>query len=143
MINTSLLNWKPSEIFETPLLSRLFDWDLHSTPHMPESDMYESDTAYIFKVATPGVNVEDVRTTIENNVLTVRGETKSENIENSTKVYRREMRYGSFSRSFHLPENIVAELAKATIKNGVTTVEVPKRQVESQSLPAFEVPVTT
>jgi len=143
MNNTSLLTWKPSEIFETPLLSRLFDWDLHSTPHMPESDMYESESAYIFKIATPGVNIEDVRTTIENNVLTVRGETKSENIENSAKIYRREMRYGSFSRSFHLPENIVAEQSKAKISNGVMTVEVPKRQVEAQSLPVFEVPVTT
>lgn len=142
-MNKSLLNWEPSELIGKSLWSQLLDWDSNIHPYFasPESDIYENDDAWCYKISAPGINQEDVRITIENNVLTLRGETKNETINENTKVYRREMKYGSFSRSFRLPDNIIPEQAHAKVENGVILVEIPKKQIQEEKPKALEIPV--
>src|SRR5438105_5066231 len=71
-------------------------------------DIYEKDNQLIVRAAVPGVAPEDLDVSIENNILTIRGETKShfETGQENAKVYRREVSYGAFSRSIRLPEKL-------------------------------------
>ena len=142
-MNKPLLTWKPSEMFDDSLFSQLFNWDngMTSPVRMLQSDVYENDTSWFFKMSAPGVNQEDIRVVVENNVLTVRGETKDDIVDNTTRIYRRELRYGSFSRSFNLPDNTIPEQAHARVENGIILVEVPKRATQEEKPKALEIPI--
>lgn len=108
--------------------------------HVPQCDIYETAQSVVYKMSAPGVNSEDVRVTIDNNTLKIHGETKSDIVDENTQVYKREMRYGSFSRSFRLPTHVVVEQAAAVVENGVITVTVPKKERESQAS-VLEIPI--
>lgn len=142
-MNKSLLTWEPSEMLGKSLLSQLFDWDSGMTlnNYVPQSDVYESETSWFFKMSVPGVNQEDIKVVVENNILTVKGETKNEIVDESTRVYRRELRYGSFNRSFRLSDNTIPEQAHAKVENGIVIVEVPKKQMQDEKPKALEIPV--
>lgn len=142
-MNKSLLTWEPSEMLGKSLLSQLFDWDSGMTlnNYVPQSDVYESETSWFFKMSVPGVNQEDIKVVVENNILTVKGETKNEIVDESTRVYRRELRYGAFNRSFRLSDNTIPEQAHAKVENGIVVVEVPKKQTQDEKPKALEIPV--
>lgn len=142
-MNKSLLTWKPSEMFDDSLFSQLLNWDngMTGSVRMLQSDVYENDTSWFFKMSAPGVNQEDIRIVVENNVLTVRGETKDDIVDNTTRIYRRELRYGSFSRSFNLPDNTIPEQAHAKVEGGIILVEVPKRATQEEKPKALEIPI--
>jgi len=74
------------------------------------------------------VRKEDVTVELHEDVLTIRGEKKSEREEKKDRSHWIERSYGSFSRSFTLPANAVAEEMKATFKDGVLSVEIPKKE---------------
>ncbi len=95
-------------------------------------DIYEKDNKLIVRAAVPGVKPEDLDVAIENNVLTIRGETKSnfEDEDSETKVYRREVSFGQFSRSIRLPDTLEFDKADAEFKHGFVTIAIPK--VEQQ-----------
>lgn len=90
-------------------------------------DIFEKDNSLVIRAAVPGVRPEDLDVSIENNVLTIRGETHSEfqNAE-GTKVYRREVSYGSFARSIRLPEKLQFDKADAEFNHGFVTITLPK-----------------
>lgn len=88
-------------------------------------DVYERDNNLIVRTALPGVKPEDVNVSIEENVLTISGETKDEITEHD-KVFRREYRHGSFSRSLLLPENIDTAGIEASFDNGYVKITLPK-----------------
>jgi HSP20 family protein len=92
-------------------------------------DIYERDNNFYIRAAVPGVDPGDLDISVENNVLTIRGETRQEWENTSdTKVYRREYRYGSFSRSIHLPEQLELDKIDAEFKNGFVTITIPRAE---------------
>ncbi|MGB9092975.1 MAG: Hsp20/alpha crystallin family protein [Gallionella sp.] len=92
----------------------------------PSVDITETDTAYLIKSEIPGVNREDVKVNIENGLLTMSGERKQEKEEKGKKFHRIERSYGSFMRSFRLPDNIDEAGVKAEFRDGMLNVTLPK-----------------
>jgi HSP20 family protein len=92
----------------------------------PTSDITESDTAYLIKAEIPGVKKEDVKVTIQDGMLTMQGERKMEKEEKGKKFHRIERSYGSFLRSFRLPEDADENSVKAEFKDGLLNVTVAK-----------------
>ncbi len=91
---------------------------------MPAVDINETSDSFIVKTELPGVEKEDVNVNLENNVLTIKGEKKTE-IKDS-KQHRTECSYGSFTRSFTLPQTVDVEKIEAEYKDGILTLTVPK-----------------
>lgn len=92
----------------------------------PRVDIAETDNAFIIKAEIPEVKKDDVKVTVENGVLSITGERKQEKEEKGKKFHRIERYYGSFCRSFTLPENADGKQVKATFKEGILNVEIPK-----------------
>ena len=93
---------------------------------MPRTDIRETEKEYILDISLPGVKKEDVKVDVKDNVLTVTGEKKSEKEEKGKTWLRRESSYGSFLRSFELPEGLHTEDVKASCKDGVLTLTMRK-----------------
>lgn len=89
-------------------------------------DIYEHDNAVFVRALVPGISPDDLEVNLDDNVLTIRGESKSEwESESDAKVYRRETRSGRFVRSIRLPEGLNHEEIDAEVDNGVVTVRIP------------------
>lgn len=96
----------------------------------PAADISENDKEYIVKAELPGVKREDVKVTLEDGVLTIAGERKFEQEDQTERSHRVERFYGQFSRSFGLPDHINSQGISAETKDGVLRVHVPKAQTE-------------
>jgi len=94
----------------------------------PRVDISETDGNFVIKAEVPEVKKEDVKVTVDNGVLTVSGERKQEKEEKGKKFHRVERYYGSFSRSFTLPDNVDETKVKATFKDGMLTLTLPKTE---------------
>ena len=97
------------------------------TTWAPAVDIYETENELVVKADLPDVSEKDLDVRIENSTLTIRGERKFEKKVEEENYLRVERTYGSFSRSFSLPNTVNSEAIKAEYKNGVLTVELPKR----------------
>jgi HSP20 family protein len=91
-------------------------------------DLSETENEVIVKAVLPGIKPEDVDLTVNEGVLTVRGESRSETTEEKENFYRREIRYGSFARSLPLPTRVKQEEAEAEFKDGILTIHLPKAE---------------
>jgi HSP20 family protein len=106
----------------------------------PLADITEDDKEYVIKLELPEVKREDVKVTVENGVLAIAGERKFEqqHEDEKKKCHRVERAHGSFLRTFTLPEDADADQVKATFKDGVLEVHLPKgekakpKQIEVQ-----------
>ena len=98
------------------------------TSWAPAVDIYETPNELVVKADLPDVNEKDIDVRVENNLLTIRGERKFEKSVSEENFLRVERTYGSFSRSFSLPNTVNAEKIGAEYKNGVLTVTLPKRE---------------
>ncbi len=94
----------------------------------PLVDITEDDKEYLIKAELPEVKKEDVKLTIEDNVLSISGERKYEKEEKGRKYHRMERAYGSFMRSFTLPDDADGSKVSAEYKDGVLKVHVPKSE---------------
>jgi HSP20 family protein len=94
----------------------------------PAVDIYEAQNELVAKVDLPGVDEKDIDIRLENNTLTIRGERKFEKSVNEDNYLRVERAYGSFTRTFSLPNTVNSEAINATYNNGVLTVHLPKRE---------------
>lgn len=92
----------------------------------PALNVVENENDYLVTVELPGVDQSDIDITVNDNLLTIQGEKKSSHEYKEGSVYRRESREGSFRRSLSLPASVDAEGIKASIKNGVLELVVPK-----------------
>jgi HSP20 family protein len=92
----------------------------------PRVDISETDNEFVIKAEIPEVKKEDVKVSVDNGVLTVRGERKQEKEEKGKKFHRVERYYGSFVRSFTLPDNVDGTKIKASFKDGMLNVQIPK-----------------
>lgn len=98
------------------------------TDWAPLVDVIEDEKEYLVKAELPEVKKDDVKITVQDEVLTVSGERTQEKEEKGKKFHRIERAYGSFSRSFTLPEDADASKIAADFKNGVLTVHLPKSE---------------
>ena len=140
MINT-LTRWEPlreMEDFQNPL-STLFGRPQRRTnghgreeitlaDWMPLADITEDEKEYLIKAELPELKKEEVKVTVENDVLTISGERKFEKEEKKKKYHRVERGYGTFMRSFALPDDADGKKVKAEFKNGLLTVHLPKSE---------------
>jgi HSP20 family protein len=94
----------------------------------PAADITEDDREYLIKAELPEIRKEDVKVTVENGVLTISGERKFEKEEKKKKYHRVERGYGTFMRSFTLPDDAEAGKIKADFKNGLLTLHLPKTE---------------
>jgi HSP20 family protein len=101
--------------------SEAFEW-------APSADISETDKEYLIRAELPAVKKEDVKVTVEGGMITIEGERKQQKEEKSEKYHQVESFYGSFSRSFTLPENVNAEAIRCEDKDGVLTVHLPKTE---------------
>jgi HSP20 family protein len=95
---------------------------------VPPVDIYEADHALVIKAELPEMVREDIEVTVENNTLSLRGERKLPTDVKEEQFRRIERNYGTFSRSFTLPEKVDASKVTAEYRNGVLTVKLPFRE---------------
>lgn len=95
---------------------------------VPSVDISESEGEYLIKAELPEVKKEDVKVTVEDGVLTLQGERRQEKEEKGKKFHRVERSYGSFLRSFSLPESVDESGVKADYKDGVLSLHLPKAE---------------
>lgn len=109
-------------------MDRYFDRDenVTATEWLPSVDISEDAKEYLIKVEVPGIEKDQVKVTVENGVLTITGERKFEKEEKDKKYHRVERSYGSFVRSFTLPENTDGSKVRAEYKDGVLKVHLEK-----------------
>src|SRR5215831_8111510 len=93
----------------------------------PAVDVYEDEHNLTLKLEVPGVDEKDINVTLENNTLTVTGERKFEKEEKEENFHRIERRYGSFTRTFRLPNTVDAEKVEANYEKGVLKITLAKR----------------
>jgi len=94
----------------------------------PAVDASESETAIEIKADLPGMTEKDIDVTVENNTLTIKGERKFENEDKRENYHRIERQYGSFYRSFQLPNTVDVTKINADFKNGILELALPKRE---------------
>jgi HSP20 family protein len=110
-------------------VNRLFSTNLTRAFGDEDSvDIYENKDQIVLEAELPGMKQEDFDLAIENNIITLRGERKFEKTEENDNYHRVERSYGSFTRSFTLPQSVSGEGATADYSNGVLRVTLPKRE---------------
>jgi HSP20 family protein len=90
-------------------------------------DVYETANDYIVKAAVPGVDPKDIEITVDDDVLTIRGEMEQKDEAAEGQYLRREIRYGRFERSLRLPPTVDAEHAHAHFEHGMLKLTLPKK----------------
>jgi HSP20 family protein len=134
---TVLTRWNPyrelnalqnsmNRLFDTQFGGR--DESLTTGAFVPPVDVYEDEHSIQLKLEVPGIAEKDLDIRVENNTLTVSGERKFEKDEKEENFHRVERRYGSFSRSFSLPNTVNTEDVKADYEQGVLKIRLAKRQ---------------
>ena len=93
----------------------------------PAVNIIESEQDFKVEVAAPGLHKEDFKVHVEKNILEISTGKKDEQVTENKKYLRKEFSYSEFKRTFSLPSSVDAEKIKAAHKNGVLTVEIPKR----------------
>ena len=137
----TLMRWEPfagmDDMFARfpSFLARLPRFAVQNETSMdwsPSVDISETGEEYLIRAALPAVKKEDVAVTVEDGMLTLSGERRQQDDENGEKFHKVESFYGSFSRSFALPDAVDAAAIRAESKDGVLTIHVPKSTVEAK-----------
>src|SRR4051812_48774810 len=134
---TAITHWDPfrgltslqdqvNRLFDSTVQGRSGQADLATWA--PAVDIYEGENELIAKVDLPGVSESDIDLRVENNMLTIRGERKFEKSVNEENYLRVERAYGSFTRTFSLPNTVNPDGINASYNHGVLTVHMPKRE---------------
>ena len=131
----SLIRWSPyRNLISLPdEVERFFngfglDYQNSDSVWSPTVDISETEESYEVKAEIPGLKKEDIKLSVEDNVLTLSGERKVEKETEKKNYHRLERAYGKFERSFRLPREVDSESIKASYKNGVLTVQIPKSE---------------
>ena len=135
---TSITRWDPFGEMAgmRSLLDRFFDEGLPRPLQRPTEefgpgtlgiDIVENGDELVVKAHVPGIDPKDVDISIEDDVLTIKGETRSEEEKKDDNYLRRELRYGSFQRSLRLPPTVDVEKAAAKFENGELKLTLPKK----------------
>jgi HSP20 family protein len=117
-----------NRLFSTNLTRGFAEESIGRGAWNPSVDIYENKDQIVLEAELPGMNREDFELSVENNVITLRGERQFEKKDDSDNYHRVERSYGSFTRSFTLPQTVSADGATAEYRNGVLRVTLPKRE---------------
>ena len=117
-----------TQLFTGVMPSRFNREEMTRGSWAPSVDIFEDQEKLIVEAELPGMNREDFELSVENNVLTLKGERKFEKKDERDNYHRVERQYGSFVRQFTLPQTVTAEGATADFENGVLRVALPKRE---------------
>ena len=117
-----------NRLFSTNLTRAFGDEGIGRGAWAPSVDIYENKDQIVLEAELPGMKQDEFDLSIENNVITLRGERKFEKADETDNYHRVERSYGSFTRSFTLPQTVSAEGATAEYNNGVLRVTLPKRE---------------
>ncbi len=115
-------------------MNRLFSFGFQNREEIvrgawqPSVDIVEGKDEIALEAELAGMNIADVDVSIENNVITISGERKFEKKDDGENYHRVERSYGTFTRSFTLPRNVVSDEAKADFKNGILRIALPKKE---------------
>ena len=134
----TMIRWNPfgemarmrneiDRLFEDAFNAPVGKWERNSVWGFP-LDVTENDDTFTVKAAVPGINPDDLDITISDNVLTIKGETHSEETKEDEKVHLQERRLGSFMRSISLPTPVESDNVEATYDKGVLTLSIPKAE---------------
>ena len=143
-----LTKWDPfremEDVFDR--YTRAIGWPRRGTQEVvaagdwaPRVDIAETENEFTIKAEIPEVKKDDVKVTVDSGVLTIRGERKQEKEEKDKKFHRVERYYGSFTRSFTLPDNVDESKIEASFKDGMLNLKIPK--TEAAKPKAIEVKV--
>lgn len=134
---TALTRWDPTADFAAMrnVMDRLFDQPFVRTLRTGEDlgnstlslDVIENGETYVIKAAVPGVDPKDVEISVDEDVLTIRGEFTKQEETSEENYLRREIRSGSFQRQLRLPPTVEPEKAEATFENGLLKLSIPKK----------------
>lgn len=143
----ALIRWNPARDLETsPFdmlnmqkeINRMFDRffrgnlteeeSLVPSGWCPAVDIAEHDNEFVVKMELPGVGKEDVKITMQNDVLMIHGEKKQEKQSKGSNYHRVERSYGAFQRSFTLPATVKADKIDATFTDGILNIKLPKAE---------------
>ena len=143
----AIVRWRPFRdlVSIQDEMNRLFD-DFFGRPlartewtegvWSPTVDVSEDKDNMIIKAEMPGMKKEDVKISIQDNVLTLKGEKKQEKEEKDKNYHRVERSYGSFCRSFQLPTSVKTDKIKANYRDGVLNITLPKtEEVKPKQIP--------
>ncbi len=97
----------------------------------PSAEAVDTNDAYEITIELPGVKENDIDVSIEGNMLRVKGEKRAEHEEKKENYYFSERHYGAFQRNFRLPENVDHAAIKASFKDGILTLKLPKSEKET------------
>jgi HSP20 family protein len=130
----ALIRWEPARELGSiqnevnRLFNTFFDAPVQAGERrwVPAMDLVEDDGRYVLRADLPGLRPEDVKIEVEDGVLTVSGERKSEQTERNEGYRRVERAYGAFSRTLTLPEGVDPEQVEARFEHGVLEVRIPK-----------------
>ncbi|QOP42720.1 Hsp20/alpha crystallin family protein [Sulfurimonas sediminis] len=106
---------------------------------VPAVNTREGADAYYIELDLPGIKKEDVEISVDKNILTIKGKREVKKEEEKEDYYRIESAYGTFSRSFTLPEKVDSENIRATGENGVVEITIPKLKVEKDTTKKIEI----
>jgi HSP20 family protein len=95
---------------------------------VPALDLSETADGYVVEAALPGLKPEDVEITLENNVLTIKGQTRRESEDKNRNYHRVERSFGSFQRTIGLPSTVKGDQIKASLNNGILRLDIPKAE---------------
>jgi HSP20 family protein len=129
----------PTSLFGLQRLNRILDQAFHTLPFPDQeniitstwfapTDVSEDENSLQISMELPGVTPDDVRISLENNILTIRGEKRQRAEENNERIHRFERTFGVFERTFALPNTVDPEKIDARYENGVLLVRIPKAE---------------
>ena len=138
--NGNLTSWDPFQMLETlqDEMNHPFDFPFSRWPERPSGflgnswhpaiDVYDEKDNLVVKADVPGLTKDDIEVTIEGNILTIKGEKKLEEKTKEKDFVREERFYGAFHRAIPLPTGVDADKIKASYKNGVLELTLPKKE---------------
>lgn len=128
---TKVVRWTPmnpanlfnefDRLFERPSARTASEWSI-------ALDVAETEAAYLVKATVPGINPDDVEITLEDDVLSLKGEIQQDEEVEEAKYHVRERRYGAFSRRIRFPMAVNGDAVEATYSNGVLSLNIPKAE---------------
>ena len=135
----TLIKWqpKPMNVFDDmdSMIHSLFntDWNFpaqNTQDWSPAVDVKETDNSFVLSADIPGLTKNDIKINVTSKRLEISGERSLETDQENDNYHYRERRFGSFDRSFNLPDTIDEDKISASFKNGILSIQLPKHEVE-------------
>ena len=135
----TLIKWqpKPMNVFDDmdTMIHSFFNTDCNfpvrdTRNWSPAVDVKETDNSFVLTADIPGLTKKDIKVNVANGKLSISGERSYETEQENDNYHYRERRFGTFDRSFNLPDTVDEENISASFKNGILSIQLPKHEVE-------------